>query len=545
MTTAVETRATAEGSARPRARRRSASADATLERRIDQLLHRRPVVGLALAAVRDRQAAWLGCHGLADIAVGVPVTEDTVFRIGSVTKVFTAIALMQLWERGRVDLDAPANDYLRAYRLVAARPGWRPATLRHLLTHTAGIPDARGMADLLQGDLTPAGGRPPLLSVPVGDRLPSLATYYRGGLRIVIEPGTAFAYSNHGFATLGQIVEDVSGMPLQGYLRAHIFEPLGMTDTDLLRSERVTSRLATGYALGRHGPQPVADREWIGAGGGGVCSTARDMTRFLEALLGGGRNDRGRILEPATLATMYEPHHQPDRRLPGMGLGFFRSDAGGHPVVGHDGILPGFNSTLLLAPDAGVGLFAVTNGASGAFAWLPDELHDLLRELLGAADEDARRNAPHHPEVWPGLCGRYGFPPRIADLRMRLMLGAGAEVFVAGGRLKARLLLPVPALYRGFPLEPDDPHDPDVFRLDLSRAGMASVRVVFSRDGDGRATAAHTDLGGQPWSLIRMRDAGRGRRLRLATGAVAAVGLLAAARRQTRRGTGWRKGTQA
>ena len=367
---------------------------------------------------------------------------------------------MQLVEQGLVELDAPANDYLRAYTLIPAEAGWRPATLRHLLTHTAGIPDVRRITDLLHASLTASGGRPPQLSVDFGERLPSLAEYYRDGLRVVVEPGSAFAYSNHGYATVGQIVEDVSGMPLERYFRRRIFEPLGMADSDLVRSDRIASRLATGYEFGSHGAKAVPDRDWIGAGAGGIYSTASDMARLVAALLGGGANEHGRVLQSATLATMYEPHYQPDARLPGMGLGFFRAETAGHRLVFHDGILPGFNSELLIAPDDGIGVIGLTNGSSGAFAWLEVELGRLLRGLLGLPADAVRNDIPHHPEVWAELCGRYLFPPRIADLRQRLMLGGGAEVFVRGGRLMVRLLTPVPALYRGLPLQPDDATDP-------------------------------------------------------------------------------------
>ena len=250
--------------------------------------------------------------------------------------------------------------------------------------------------------------------------------------------------------------------------------------------------------------KPVPDRDWIGAGAGGIYSTARDMARFVAALLGGGANEHGRVLESATLATMFEPHYQPDARLPGMGLGFFRAEAAGHRLVFHDGILPGFNSELLVAPDDGIGVIGLTNGSSGAFAWLAVELGRLLRELLGLPEDAVRNDVPHHPEVWAELCGRYVFPPRIADLRQRLMLGGGAEVFVRGGRLMVRLLTPVPALYRGLPLDPDDESDPYVFRLDLSQFGMAlgpvRVRRGRGRPGDrdphrSRRTAVVADQG--------------------------------------------------
>ena len=124
-------------SARPRSLRIRCRA------RVDEILNRRPAVGLAVGVVRDGRLEFFHGHGLADIASNTPITEDTVFRIGSITKLFTAIAVMQLCEQGLVDLDAPANDYLRAYQLIPAEAGFRPATLRHLLTHTAGIPDVR------------------------------------------------------------------------------------------------------------------------------------------------------------------------------------------------------------------------------------------------------------------------------------------------------------------------------------------------------------------------------------------------------------------
>jgi hypothetical protein len=218
--------------------------------------------------------------------------------------------------------------------------------------------------------------------------------------------------------------------------------------------------------------------------------------------------------------------------MPGMGLGFFRGEVGGHRVVSHDGILPGFNSALLLAPDDGVGIIAFTNGSSGAFGWLQIELDGLLRQLLDAREEVAG-DLPHHPEVWAGLCGRYVFPPRIADLRLRLMLARGAEVSVRGGRLAVRVLAPVPVPFQGLPLEPDDEHDPFVFRLDLSRFGMPSVRVVFSRGAGGRASAVHTDLGGQPWSLVRADSSGFERPwLRPVLAAAALATVLTAARRR-------------
>jgi CubicO group peptidase (beta-lactamase class C family) len=139
--------------------------------------------------IRDGELAWFHGHGLADNAAKAPITEDTVIRIGSITKTFTAIAVMQLWEQGLLDLEAPANDYLRTFRLVPAKPNLSPATVRHLLTHTAGIGYRRRLSDLLQpgcgsGDRAGRSGAPPL------------ADYYRRGLPVEIEPGTKWVYSN-------------------------------------------------------------------------------------------------------------------------------------------------------------------------------------------------------------------------------------------------------------------------------------------------------------------------------------------------------------
>jgi CubicO group peptidase (beta-lactamase class C family) len=457
-----------------------------LRARIGRILNRWPTVGLAVGVVRNGRLEFFHGHGFADIASNTPVTEDTVFRIGSITKTFTAIAVIQLYEQGLVDLDAPANDYLRGYRLIAAKTTHRPSTLRHLLTHTAGLPEVVYPSRILQ----PVFGE----MVKVGKPVPSLAEYYRGALRLVAEPGTRYIYSDHAFATLSQIVEDVSGKPFDRYLHEQIFEPLGMTDTDLLRSDRVKTRLATGYQVGSGGAKPVTDSEVITAGGGGIYSTPRDMARYLAALVGGGANERGSVLKPESLATMYAPHYQPDPRVPGIGPAFSRFNLGGHLAVEHGGIIPGFNSQIFAAPDDGIGVMAFTNGARNAMLWLPGEVGGLLRQLLGVSAEGIRTDIPHHPEIWGDICGWYRLDAGLTDARARLTIGAGAEVFVQGGQLMLRGLSPVPAVYRGLPLHPDETDDPYVFRIDLSEFGIDTGRVAFSQKPGRGTTALHIDF---------------------------------------------------
>ena len=135
-----------------------------MKTKVDAILNRHPAIGFALGVVRNGALEVFHGYGVADLASHRPVAEDTVFRIASITKTFTAIAVMQLWERGLVDLDAPANDYLRAYRLIPAKASWRPATPRDLLTHTAGIAEQVPRSGILRRDFGE--------SVKVGRRVP-------------------------------------------------------------------------------------------------------------------------------------------------------------------------------------------------------------------------------------------------------------------------------------------------------------------------------------------------------------------------------------
>jgi CubicO group peptidase (beta-lactamase class C family) len=445
---------------------------------------RHPAVGLAVGLIRDGRLISFYGHGLADIASRAPVTADTVFRIGSITKTFTAIAVLQLAEQGLVGLDAPAGDYLRAYRLIPAKPGHRQPTVRQLLTHTAGLPQL----------VYPARAFRPVLgeTVPYGQRVPVLADFYQGRLRLIAEPGTRHTYSNHGFATLGQIVEDVAGQPLRAYFRDRIFEPLGMNDTDLARSDQVRTRLATGYALRADGPRPVSDCDLVTIGAGAIYSTTKDMASYVAALLSGGSGEHGQILRPETLASMFAAHYQPDPRLPGVGLAFFRRDLGGHLVAAHDGLVPGFSSQMSLAPHDGIGVVAFTNGARSAMAWLGAEASGILGRVLGVPNPAIRADVPHHPAIWSDVCGWYSFRGSLRDVQKWLV--AGAEVFVRRGQLTLRLVTPVPALARGLPLHPDDPDDPLAFRIDLSSLGLGNSRVVFSRSQHAGVTAFHLEL---------------------------------------------------
>jgi CubicO group peptidase (beta-lactamase class C family) len=502
--------------------------DLDMKASIDGILNRWPAVGLVVGVIHDGHQPDFYRHGVADIASSSPVTEDTIFRVASITKTLTAVAVMQLWEQGSIDLDAPANDYLRAFRLIPAKPSWRPATVRQLLTHTAGLGEVASPWQALLRDFGE--------SFTIG-RLPTLAQHYRGGLRLAAEPGTRFRYSNHGPATLGQLVEDVSGEPLDRYFRKRIFAPLGMTNSDLIRSDLVKARLATGYEVRSCGVKAVAEREMVTAGAASVYSSPRDMSRYLAALLGGGTNEHGTVLRPQTVARMFEPHYQPDPRIPGMGLAFWRTYLGHHLVVEHQGTLPGFHSQLLLAPDDGVGVVAFTNGSWRPDFWLPAECSGLLGQMLGVPPEGVRGDVPQRPQIWDDICGWYALPGPLSDVRVRSVFGAGIDVYVRGGQLRLRFLSPIPALYRGFPLRPDDEDDPYVFRVELMES--VSTRIVFAQEPGAGTTALHVEL--MPLSL-RKQTATKNPRV-WASGALvslAAGGAAAAVRHQltTRRSEG-------
>ena len=493
---------------------------AALRESVRSIVSRHPTVGLAMGVVgRNRAQAFCG-HGVADVVSKEAITEATVFRIASITKTFTAIAVLQLWERGLIELDAPASNYLRSYRLVPADDRFGPVTVRHLLTHTAGLPEVAHRLGVFRPDFGE--------SVEVGSPLPTLAEFYRGGLRVGAEPGTRFVYNNHGPATLGQIVEDISGKALARYFEDQIFRPLGMADADLVRTDRLERRRATGYEISGRGVREVAERDLVTAGAASIYATPADMARYLSALVGGGSGEHGAVLEPKTVAMMFEPQYQPDPRIPGMGLAFFRSEVGGHLAVGHQGSHPGFHAQVLIAPEVGLAVMAFTNGARQADLWLPVEVSRLLGQLLGSPTDE--RAVAHHPDVWSDICGWYRLSAGLTDVRLRAMMGAGAEVFVRRGRLMLRFLTPIPELGSGFDLQPDDPQDPYAYRIDFSEPDLGRLRIVFGQDDTGTTTRLHLDL--MPLTLSKQPPATNPRRW--AAGALA-VGAATVATRSLRR----------
>ena len=254
-----------------------------------------------------------------------------------------------------------------------------------------------------------------------------------------------------------------------------------MDHTDLVRSERVRSRLATGYVLRSRGLKPVADRDVPTPGGGGMYSTAADVARYIAALQQIYARKHDLVLEPETLASMFQPHFQLDPRLPGMGLAFELGEEAGHKTISKTGIVSGFHSAIVVAPEDRIGVIALSNtgGLNGRNATAPLAAA-LLRRRLGLPDQTIRSDIPARPETWKEICGWYS-PDRgpVTNLFTRALMGAGAEVTVRDGRLMLKPLHPVPAIRHGMRLHPDDANDPYVFRVEMPEYGI-NLRVVFS-----------------------------------------------------------------
>lgn len=310
------------------------------------------VPGGVVVIVKDGEVLLAKGYGYADVAAQRPVDpETTLFRIGSVTKLFVWTAVMQLVEAGKLDLNADINRYLD-FEIPQTFP--EPITLAHLMAHAAGFeeqvvglfarsPEAlRPLGELLPGDL-PARVRP---------------------------PGTLSAYSNHGVALAGYIVERVSGLPLEAYLEANLFAPLGMTHTTLRQPvpEALKPQLAYGYRYerGQYVANPFYFIPLYPAGA--ASASALDMARFMIAHLQQGAYGDARILEPDTAAAMHRTHFRHDARLPGWAHGFAEGLHGGVRTIGHSGGTTDFFTEFTLVPEHNLGLFASFNGANGFIA---------------------------------------------------------------------------------------------------------------------------------------------------------------------------------
>jgi CubicO group peptidase (beta-lactamase class C family) len=353
---------------------------------------------------------------------------------------------------------------------------------------------------------------------------------YRGTIRTEVAAGSKWAYANHGFVVLGQLVEDISGEPFSEHMRRRLFDPLGMASTEYLRTERTAGDVATGYhwLFGRY--RSVRDYDLSILGAGAVLSSLTDMATYAAWLAYGAAGTPSDVLAPGTLEEMMAPQYAIDPRLSGLGLAFFLGRIGEHPVVGHDGNIPGFASTLLVAPEEKLGVVVLTNTATLLGAGQLGAM--VMRSLLGVADPMAGRQGAgvlERPHLWGDLVGYYAPRPGfLTNLRAWQMLGGEVQVVIRQRHLTITALSPVGQLRRGLRLQAADHADP--LRFSFEYDGQL-VQIAFGRGDNGQVDRVAI---GRPVSvMLHRRPTWRSSGLRLRL--FAAAGLVALRRARLRR----------
>ena len=298
------------------------------------------IPGAAFMLVQDGRVVLEKGFGLADVASNRRVLPDrTIFPIASISKVFTATAVMQLVDGGKIDLDADVNRYLTSVRVPSTYA--QPITATHLLTHTSGLDEIPGRR------------------VESADELVPLGRFLASRLARVHPPGEMTAYSTYGVALAGVLVEDVAREPFAAYLERHIWKPLGMTHTFITVPDSLRADLATAYELEDDELAAIPHEIYQTPPTSSIVSTVDDMARFMIAHLQNGRYERARILSDATAVEMHRQHATLHPLLPGWSLGFQVDDANGRRIIEHGGDIGGFSALMTLLPDEGVGIYVV------------------------------------------------------------------------------------------------------------------------------------------------------------------------------------------
>jgi CubicO group peptidase (beta-lactamase class C family) len=437
--------------------------------------HRLP--GLAVGVVRAGELAWTAALGFADRTSARPVTPGTLFRIASITKSFTATAILQLRDEGRLRLDDPLVAHLPEARAIADPHGpIEEVTLRRLLTHTAGIPT---------GDV--AGNDPWRITYLREDEL--LARLSDMGIQA--PPETAWRYSNLGYALLGAVVGRVAGEPYMGHVRRAILEPAGLTSTTFEPAGDLLARTATGHGPGRFAddaqPSEPFDPATI-APDAGLWSSVEDLARWIMVQGRTADSDRrgegDRILDGRTLREMQRATFLAnDDWSYAQGLGWGAVRLGDDVWTGHTGSLNGFRAIVRFRSTDGLGVIALANG------WVrPNPLaHEIATIVL-----EAHRAAPQSRPVGP--------PPATPPVWRELLGEYREEEYGFGVRIEARdgkLVM----------VNEDEPTDrstlvagDDPLAFTIGDGDAVGEPVVFLRNAAG-AIAAVNVLGGPLWRL--------------------------------------------
>lgn len=334
------------------------------------------LAGATVAVVRGEEILLAKGYGYADITNGVPVdAATTLFRIGSITKLFTWTGVMQLAEEGALDLDADINAYLD-FEIPATYPA--PITLKQLMTHTAGF-EEMGFGLFATGPQAMVSNETWLKA-----RIPAR----------VCEPGKVSAYSNYGSALAGYILERQAGMAYEDYVDGRILKPIGMENSTATQPlpDDLAGNMSQGYRyVGSNFAE--GDFELVnGAPAGAISASAVDMAHFMLAHLNGGTYGDGRILSEATTATMHSRLWGADPRLNGWAYGFYEMNQNGRRVIGHGGDTRLFHSLLALLPDEKVGLFVSYNTETDSMA--PQKLLEAFMDRYYPLITDALPQTP-------------------------------------------------------------------------------------------------------------------------------------------------------
>jgi CubicO group peptidase (beta-lactamase class C family) len=327
-----------------------------IEKAISAQMSRLGIPGLSVAVVVDHKLRWSNGYGLADVENYVPAKATTAYRLGSISKPITAAAVMQLVERGKLDLDAPIQKYCPAFPAKQ----W-PVTARQLLGHLAGVRHYKNDAEY--------GSTRHYKSVVEG-----LEVFKDDPL--LFEPGTKYSYTTHGFAVLGCAVEGASGMSFEDYERENVFKPARM---DRIRVDNVTDIIpnrAQGYWKTQSGElknSNLADTSYK-IPGGGFISTVEDLAKFAIAM------QTGVLVKKETLDQMWASQKTRDGKATGYGMGWGVSERNGMKEVEHGGAQQRVSTYLYTIPEKGLAVVVMTNleGIGGGLASLSREIAGIL-----------------------------------------------------------------------------------------------------------------------------------------------------------------------
>lgn len=443
-----------------------------LQARLDELAAKHHVVG-ASAGVLSGGEVTVASTGIANLNTGLEVTPDTVFQIGSITKVYTATLVMQLVDEGAVELDAPVKTYLPELRLGDAA-ATESITVRQLLTHTSG----------LEGDHFEDYGR--------GDD--GIARYVESCAELpqLFEPGAMNSYSNAGWVILGRLVEVLRDKPFREVMTEHLLSPAGLNDSPQLAEEAILRRAAVGHVPAQDDPTasvvaPVYNINASSAPAGSMqCATVADLLGFARLHLDGGvAADGTKLLSADAVKAMQEPQVElADTYTLGdaWGLGWILMTWDGRRVVGHDGGTIGQSAFLRLLPEENLAVGLLTNGGD-VRALFQDLFDELFTDLAGIG-------MPQLPPVLEDTddidLDRFTGTYDRLSLRMDVVRENGGLVLkVTPSGPLAKLRPPTPdksllvASDRLLYIPPDDP------------AGKLTPLVFFDFDEAGRAQWVH------------------------------------------------------